>query len=261
MTGHFLAALSAEGRKARRSKVPPLTFAVFTVAAGIGALFMFILRDPERARRLGILGQKAQLSGLTADWAGLLGFLAQVIAVGCLLLFAFIVTWVFGREFADGTARYLLALPVSRTTIVLAKFTLITLWALALAGWLIGLVLGVGWLMHLPGWSADVALDGVGSALIAALLMLLAVAPVAVIACLGRGYLAPLGSALGAMVVAQIAAVLGWGALVPWSIPAVAAGLAPDAAVGPASLGIIGLTGLAGLIGTIAWWHSADAGL
>jgi ABC-2 type transport system permease protein len=241
--------------------VPPLTFAAFAAPAGIAALFMFILRDPERAQRLGLIGQKAQLSGLTADWTGLLGFLAQVVAVGGLLVFSFIATWVFGREFSDATARYLLALPVPRSTLVLAKFILVAGWSLAVAVWLIGLFLGVGWLLRLPGWSAQVGADGVASALIAALLLLPAVAPVAVVACLGRGYLAPLASALAALVLAQIAAVLGWGAVVPWSIPAIAAGLAPGSHLSAPGLIVAGLTGVAGVATTIAWWRSGAAGL
>ena len=261
MTGRFTAALAAEWLKARRSKVPPLTFAAFAAPAGVAALFMFIVRDPERAQRLGLIGQKAQLSGLTADWTGLLGFLAQVVAVGGLLVFSFIATWVFGREFSDATARYLLALPVPRSTIVLAKFTLVAGWSLAVAVWLIGLFLVVGWLLGLPGWSAGVAADGVASALIAASLLLPAVAPVAVVACLGRGYLAPLASALAALVLAQVAAVLGWGAVVPWSVPAVAAGLAPGSHLGAPGLIIAALTGVAGVATTIAWWRSGDAGL
>lgn len=261
MTGRFTAALAAEWLKARRSKVPPLTFAAFTAPAGVAALFMVIVRDPERAQRLGLVSQKAQLSGLTADWTGLLGFLAQVVAVGGLLVFSFIATWVFGREFSDATARYLLALPIPRSTIALAKFTLVTGWSLAVAVWLVGLFLGVGWLLRLPGWSAQVAADGVASALIAALLLLPAVAPVALVACLGRGYLAPLASALAAVVLAQIAAVLGWGAVVPWSVPAVAAGLAPGSHLGAVGLIVAGLTGVAGVAATIAWWRSGDAGL
>ena len=197
MTGRFTAALAAEWLKARRSKVPPLTFAAFTAPAGIAALFMVIVRDPERAQRLGLVSQKAQLSGLTADWTGLLDFLAQVVAVGGLLVFSFIATWVFGREFSDATARYLLALPIPRSTIVLAKFTLVTGWSLAVAVWLVGLFLGVGWLLRLPGWSAGVAADGVASALAAASLLLPAVAPVALVACLGRGLPGPAGERPG----------------------------------------------------------------
>jgi ABC-2 type transport system permease protein len=261
VTGRFTAALAAEWLKARRSKALPLTFAAFAAAAGIAALFMFIAGDPERAQRLGLLGQKAQLSGLTADWTGLLGFLAQVVAVGGLLVFSFITTWVFGREFSDATARYLLALPVPRSSIVAAKFTLVTGWSLAVAVWLTGLFLGVGWLLRLPGWSAQVAADGVSDALIAALLLLPAIAPVALVACLGRGYLAPLASALVALVLGQVAAVLGWGAVVPWSVPAVAAGLAPGSRLGAPGLIVAGLTGLVGVAATIAWWRGGDAGL
>jgi ABC-2 type transport system permease protein len=261
VSGRFTAALAAEWLKARRSKVPPLTLAAFAAPAGIAALFMFIAGDPERAQRLGLAGQKARLSGLTADWTGLLGFLAQVVAVGGLLVFSFIATWVFGREFSDATARYLLALPVPRPTIVLAKFTLVAGWSLAVAAWLIGLFLGVGWLLQLPGWSAQVAADGVADALVAALLLLPAVAPVALVACLGRGYLAPLAGALAALVFAQVAAVLGWGAVVPWSVPAVAAGLAPGSHLGAPGLIVAGLTGLGGVAATIAWWRGGDAGL
>jgi ABC-2 type transport system permease protein len=261
MMGELLTALSVEWLKARRSKVPVLTAAVFTAAAAFGALFMVIVRDPDRAQRMGLLNQKAQLSGLTADWAGLLGFLSQVIAVGGLLVFAFIATWVFGREFSDGTFRYLLALPVSRSVIAYAKFVLVAVWSLAITGWLVALVFVLGWVLRLPGWTTPVAVGGAVDALTAASLMLPSVAPVALVACWGRGYLAPLASALGALALAQVAAVLGWGSVVPWSIPAIAAGLAPGSELGPASLVVSLVTGVAGVAGTVAWWRTKDAGL
>jgi ABC-2 type transport system permease protein len=102
---------------------------------------------------------------------------------------------------------------------------------------------------------------GLGRALLAALLMVLAVSPVPLVACIGRGYLPPIGAALSAVVIAQVAAALGAAGLVPWSIPAVAVGLAPGAEVGPASWLIAAATGAAGVAGTLAWWHGGDAGL
>ena len=72
---------------------------------------MYILADPERARRMGLIGQKAQFAGGSSDWPAYFAFLAQGATVGGFVLFAFVIAWVFGREFSDGTVRYLLALP------------------------------------------------------------------------------------------------------------------------------------------------------
>lgn len=259
MINGYRAALAVETLKARRSRVPLMTFLVVTGAAGMAALFMFILADPDRAHRLGLLNQKAELSGLTADWTGLLSFLAQIVAVADLMLFSFILTWMFGREAADGAMRYLLALPVPRATIVLAKFTVAAAWAAATNVWLATLVLAAGSALALPGEDAVVIRDGLLVAAVAAGLMLLATAPVALVASAGRGYLAPLSSALGALVVAQVGAALGWAEVIPWSVPAVAAGLVPDTSLGTASIVIVALTAVGGVLGTLAWWRSGRA--
>jgi ABC-2 type transport system permease protein len=256
----YRAALAAEVLKARRSTMPVLTLGVASATGGVAGLFMFILADPARAQRMGLLNQKAQLSGLTADWPGLLSFLAQIVAVGDLMLFAFIAAWVFGREFADGTARYLLALPVGRSTIVWAKFTVVAGWAAVLTAWLLGVVLLLGWALGLPGGTTEVLTTGLSAAAAAAALMVLVTAPIALVASAGRGYLAPLAAAVGAVIVGQIAAALGWAAVVPWSIPAVAAGLPPGSELGAASLVIALCTGLVGVFGTAAWWRSGRAG-
>jgi ABC-2 type transport system permease protein len=261
MSGGYRAALAAEALKARRSKMPLLTFIAMSAAGLIAALFMFILVNPARAQRLGLLNEKAHLSGLTADWAGLLSFLAQIVAVGDLLLFSFITTWVFGREFSDGTMRYLLALPIPRSTIVYAKFTVVVVWSAAMNIWLAGIVLTLGWALGLPGASPHVVMHGLSGTAIAAVLMLLVTTPVALVACAGRGYLAALASAAGALILAQVAAALGWGGIFPSSIPAVAAGLAPGTRLAAPGIVIAVLTGLAGVFSTVTWWRSGRAGL
>ncbi len=82
---------------------------------------MVILKDPEMARSLGLLGSKAALTAGSADWPTFLSLLGQAVAVGGAVLFAFLTAWVFGREFADRTLRNVLASPTSRRNIVLAK--------------------------------------------------------------------------------------------------------------------------------------------
>lgn len=261
MTGGMGPALSVELLKLRRSRVPLVTFVVFTLAPLAGALFVFIVSDSDRARRLGLVGAKAQLTGITPDWAGLLWFATQVAAAGSLVVFAFVLTWLFGREFVDRTALYLMALPVSRSTIVKAKFAMFAGWGALLAAWLVMVTLAAGWAMNLPGWSSALAVGAIIAMLKACLLTLLTVTPIAYVASRTRGFLGPLATAMGLVVLAQLAAVLGWGAVLPWSIPALAADLAPGQTAGYGSLLIVAITGMIGCLATIRWWQGPDTGL
>ena len=77
---HFRAALWVEFLKARRSKVPWLTAFGFALVPFVGGLFMVILKDPVRARSMGLIGAKAQLTAGVADWPAFLGLLAQATA-------------------------------------------------------------------------------------------------------------------------------------------------------------------------------------
>lgn len=57
-------AIWAELLKVRRSKLPWVTAPAFMVVAAVGGPFMFILQDPDRARRFGLLVSKEE-----AMWA------------------------------------------------------------------------------------------------------------------------------------------------------------------------------------------------
>ena len=151
------AAIATELLKARRSRVPWGVAAGFSLAPLVMGLFMVILKDPDRARTLGLLGAKAQLTAGTADWPTFLNLLGQAIAVGGAILFAFLTAWVFGREFADRTVRGLLASPTSRRTIVVAKSIVTGAWALAVSAWVLALGLATGAVVGLPGWSTPAA--------------------------------------------------------------------------------------------------------
>lgn len=257
---HFFAALWAEGLKARRSRVPYLTALGFSLMPLMGGLFMLILRDPERARSLGLISAKAQLTSGVADWPTYLGLLAQGTAVGGALLFALVTAWVFGREFADRTVKDLLALPTPREAIVAAKLALVAIWAAGLAVLVLGLGLLIGAALDLPG--ASIALLCRGAVDLAATtgLTLALMPPVALLASTGRGYLAPLGWAILTLFLAQILAATGWGAWFPWSMPALFSGLAGPRAlqVGPHSYLLVALAAAAGLAGTFLWWRTAD---
>lgn len=256
----FWAALWAEWLKARRSKVPLLTALGFSMMPLMGGLFMIILKDPEGARKMGLLGAKAQLTVGVADWPAFFGILAQAVAVGGGILFAVITIWVFGREFSDHTAKELLALPTPRAAIVGAKFLIIALWGVSLTLLVFGLGLAVGWLVDIPGWSAALAqsafVDVVGSAILTLALMPF----VALLASTGRGYLPPFGWTILTVFLANIVALTGWGDWFPWSVPALFSG-----AAGPRveqielhSYVVVAMTLLLGLASTFLWWRKAD---
>ena len=256
----FLSAFWAETLKARRSKVPVLTAAGFSILPFVGGLFMIILKNPEQARAMGLISVKAQLTAGVADWPTFFGILMQGTAVGGSVVFAMITTWVFGREFSDHTAKELLALPTPRGVIVGAKFVLTALWILGLTLMIFVMGLGIGTAVDIPGWSLELEGASFWSLLTIALLTIMLMPFVALFASAGRGYLPPLGWAFFTLALAQIAAVLGWGDWFPWSVPALASGMAGPRAeqLGLHSYLLVGLVFIAGVAATLAWWRSAD---
>ena len=214
MTG-LRAAVSTEFLKSRRSRVPWGVSIGFSIAPLVMGLFMVILKDPEAARALGLLGSKAQLTAGTADWPTYWSLLGQAVTVGGSILFAFLTAWIFGREFADRTVRGLLATATPRPTIVVAKAVVIAAWGTAISAWIVLLSLAIGGLIGLPGWSASTATQALATIGVAALLTIALQGMTAFFAGVGHGYIAPLGWAVAMVAAAQILAVLGWGAVVP----------------------------------------------
>jgi ABC-2 type transport system permease protein len=153
-------AIWVELLKARRSKMPLMTALGFSLAPFAGGFFMVVMKDPDLARRLGLISAKAQIVAGTADWPTYLGFLAQATAIGGLILFSLIASWVFGREYSDHTIIDLLALPTPRYGVVLAKFLLVGLWSAALTLVIYVMGLGVGAAVALPPTPAEIFWQG-----------------------------------------------------------------------------------------------------
>lgn len=168
--------------------------------------------------------------------------------------------WLFGREFSQNTVKDLLALPSARTTIVLAKFVVAGAWCLALTVQLVVLGLAIGTMLGLPGWSADLAVSGVATMAVTAVMAVLLTTPIALAASAGRGYLPGVGVLMAAIFSAQVVAALGYGQYFPWSIPALFSGLAGPDAGSPGLLGValVVLVGVVGVAATALWWRNAD---
>ena len=256
----FQATLWTELLKARRSKVPLLAAIGFTLAPLVDGLFMFIMKDPERARDMGLLSVKAQMQMSTADWTTFFGVLSQATAIGGVMVFSIVCAWIFGREFSDHTAKDLMALPASRETIVLSKLIVITGWVFAVTLWIFAAGLLIGALVDIPGWTSQLAWRSFFDLLITAAMTLLLMTPVAFIASMGRGYLPPLGFAVLTIFFAQVIAATGWGDWFPWAVPALFSGAAGprDELLGVHSYILVLLAGMAGIAATFHWWRTAD---
>jgi len=256
----FLSALWAEGLKARRSKVALLTAVALSILPLVDGLFMFILKNPERARAMGLIGVKAQLTAGVADWPTFFQVLLMGTAIAGAVLFAFITAWVFGREFSDHTVKDILALPTPRGVIVGAKSALIAVWILGLSLIIFGVGLGVGKAVDIPGWSPELAWSSFWGLMLITLLTGMLMPFVALYASVGRGYLPPLGWAFLTLAMGQIAAVLGWGDWFPWSVPALISNPSGSdiGSIGMHSYVLVALVFVAGMAATFAWWLSAD---
>lgn len=254
------AALWAEALKARRSTVLWLTALAIALAPLVGAVFMAILKNPDLASRAGLLATKAQTRAAAADWPTYFSLLEQSVAIGGFVVFGFVATWLFGREYSDHTVKDLLALPTARQEIVTAKYIVLIVWSAALTALVYALGLAAGAVVGLPGWSPGLALAAAGQLVAIAGLTVALVTPFAWIASAGKGYLPPLGAMFLTIFLAQVVAAVGLGPYFPWSVPALTSGVAGPAgqAVGVGSYFLVVLTGLAGIAATAAWWRFAD---
>jgi ABC-2 type transport system permease protein len=246
-----------EVRKAWRSRMPLFT-AAGSLFMPLGIAFLiFVATHPEVSRKLGLVGAKANLMAYaTTNWSTYLALTAQMIAAGGFFLFCLILCWVFGREFVDGALKDLLAVPVARASILLAKFIVAAAWSAALAAVIFGAALATGALIGLPGGSNGVLLQGAALVAGTTCLVILVVTPFALFASVGRGYLLPIGVAILALIMANLIVVMGWGAYFPWAVPGLYA-QGKDYLL-PISYPIAVLTGLAGMVGTYLWWKYAD---
>jgi len=246
-----------ELRKAIRSRMPLWTaLGALFIPLGV-ALLIFVARNPTIAQKLGLISAKANLIAYSAtDWASYLGLSGQIIAAGGFFLFVITISWVFGREFADRTLKDLLAVPVSRSSILLAKFIVAAIWSMSLALEIFLASLIAGALINLPNGSSGVILHGSIVLIVTAILEIIVVIPFAFFASAGRGYLLPLGCAVLTLIAANLVAIAGWGEVFPWAIPGLySQGKGP---LPPVSYWMVAFTGLAGMIGTYLWWKYAD---
>ena len=258
------AVLWVELQKVLHSKTLWITALAFSLITIICGLFMFILKDPEQARRLGLLGTKAQIFGGAADWPSFFTLALVIMSVGSLVIFGFIFVWIFGREFGDKTIYDLLSLPTSRITIVSAKTVIAACWSLVLILLVFVLMLLIGAILQLPDWSTAVIFDGLEQMMVTGLLAMILCIPFALVASITRGYLPAVGCIFLVLILSQVFSALGHSQYFPWSVPGLYSGAAEAMTgetpipIGPVSYIIVGVVFLISLVAVDIWWKYAD---
>jgi ABC-2 type transport system permease protein len=254
----YAGALWVEFLKVRKSRVPLFIALGFVLLPLAMAFFMVIMKDPEGARRLGIIGIKAQLMVGTVDWSTYLSMLSQGV-MGLILLNALMGSWVFGREYADRTMKDLLALPTSRSEFIAAKYTMFALWSLLMVVLVSVLGVSLGYLVGLPGLSSEIVVRGVSTIFEVGVMNILLITPITLVAFAGGGYLPAMGFTFLVFALAQVSEVIGYGMYFPYAIPALfIKGISGGDPLSVLSYLIVLLTCLGGAIGTYAWLRYAD---
>jgi ABC-2 type transport system permease protein len=252
----------AESLKARRSKILWITILIFSFIAVMMGMLVFIANHPELVGDSVVLSAKASMIG-NADWPAFFELLYQVAAMIGLIGFGFVISWVFGREYADHTLKDLLALPVARGVLVLSKFIVVTFWSVLLTLILFFLAVATGLAVNIPGWSAETAMHAFFVFVSTSMLTLLLCTPMAFLASYGRGYLLPIGFIILIIIITQfvIVGIPGIAPYIPWAIPALYCGAAGPSGpfIGATSYIILFFTSIIGIIITLAWWRFADA--
>ena len=131
----------------------------------------------------------------------------------------------FWQGIFDRTINDLLALPISRSIILLSKFIVTVLWCLILSMYVLILELITGMVVDMPEWSLSAMIEGIS---------VFAFAPYLQYYCLHRWFYLQLLDAdiclrvifmIFTIALAQIIAFIGYGHLFPWSIPPLQAAL------------------------------------
>ncbi|MFF2844690.1 ABC transporter permease [Paenarthrobacter sp. NPDC057981] len=223
------AALDVEVRKTRSSRTVIAAGAIlFLGVSALASGFTLAARSGNQTA-LAKIGPLASQEG----WAGYLSSAHQITAAGSVLAFGIVLSWMYGREFTDGTISGLFALPVRRTTIALAKLIVYAGWSVVVAALLTAALLVLGLALGF-GWPQAAELEGLSRLLPLTVLSALIATPAAWSATLGRGLLSGIGLTVGVMAGAQVAVLGGAGPWFPVSAPAlwaIAPGTVPPAAL------------------------------
>ncbi|WP_406054468.1 ABC transporter permease [Kribbella sp. NBC_00889] len=186
--------------------------------------------DPQLAAKLGPLIDPG-------GWAGYIAVAIQVTGAAGFVGYGVVLSWLFSREFADGTITGLFAIPVSRPTIATAKLVVYAAWGLVTAAALLLALIILGLVSGLGPIPADVV-PSMARQLGLSIFTIVLATPAAWAATLGRSVLAGIGTTICILVLAQVSVIAGTGGWFPFAAPALWA-IDSDITVAPIQLSLV----------------------
>jgi ABC-2 type transport system permease protein len=239
-----------------------ITFVAFALIPIMGGVIMFLIQNPELIPKSSILSIKISMLSTPVNLVSYLSlYLSQGAGVAGIIVFGFVASYLFGREYSDHTYRDLLSLPISRTKILNAKYLIYIIWCLGLV--ISDLIIGfiIGKMLNLSGWEYGVIFENIKIYFVTALLTIVLGTWISFFALWGKSYLSPIGFLVVILMLAQFVPYIGWGHYFPWSIPGIYCGAAGEELKNRLNewsyLSLI-FTSLFGYILSIAWWKYAD---
>lgn len=208
-------AVVVELRKARSSRVLWSTGVLLVLGVTVLAVVMVLAARSGNTEIVAKLGPSAT----SADWSALLSVAVQVSSAAGVLAFGVGISWLLGREFADGTIPGLFGLPVSRAQIATAKLLVYAVWAIVIGLALVLFLLVAGLFAGLGATDSNV-LVGLARQFALVVLTALIAVPAGWASSWGRGLLPGIAVAVGILVIAQVSVVAGFGSWFPLVAPA-----------------------------------------
>jgi ABC-2 type transport system permease protein len=207
-------AIAVEGRKVVASRVLTSTAVMLVVgvaAIAAGSIAAAHSGNAQLAAKVGPLGAEG-------GWAGMVNVATQVTAAAGFGAFGVGLSWMYGREFADGTITGLFGLPVSRAMLAVAKLVVYLVWTVVTA-LVLTLVVALTAAVVVRQAPDSAAWSGLARMFALAVMNAALAVPAAWAATVGRGLLPAIGTSVALMAVTEIVVVSG-GDWFPLAAPA-----------------------------------------
>ncbi|MCR4422004.1 MAG: ABC transporter permease subunit [Spirochaetales bacterium] len=254
-------ALKVETIKTIKSKVFLwiILFSLF-VSFMLWVLF-YMIKNPTIARESIILRAKANILGSTADWKTFHEIMNMLIAIIGFISFGFLTIWIFGREYVEKTYKDLLALPIKREAIIMAKTINSFLFSIVIAFFLYLFSMIAAFLVGLGEFDSKIALFSLKRYLIISLMNIALTTVLSFITSIARSYIMPFGFLVLMILVSNFAINLSENSqYIPWAIPLIYAGMfiKEGLTIDFISYIILAFTCFLGFVSTIIFWVKAD---
>ena len=186
-------ALLAEIYKLRRARLTWIAALVLLAAPALAATIVAAMSDPVRGEALGLTPELAETFG-EPGWSMMFEAVSEILAGGFgLILYPILAASLFVREYASGTMKVMLTLPVRRSALVVSKFIVLAGWIALLTAYLYAM--SVGLLVLLVGMGPPSMAEAAHGAVLyaqVALLIYLGLSVPSLLATFGKGYLPPM---------------------------------------------------------------------